>query len=204
MPLTRVAGYALSARRHVRRRGHQLLAVLRGRREGRAVPDRQGRLRGADQPRRGRRLRLARLPADRHAGPAVRLPGPRPVGSRGRAPLRSEQAAAGSRTASPSTATSSSPRRCSPTTWMAKANPTETGGTAAAGRFARPHHDQRRHQPVLRLGVRPRTPHPVPRDGDLRGARQGHDADASWYPRGAARHLRRAGSSRRSSTTSSR
>ena len=63
----------------------------------------------------------------------------------------------------------------------------------ADGRLAGPHHDQRGHQPVLRLGIRPRAAHAVPRDGHLRGARQGHDADPSRHPRGAARHLRRAG-----------
>ena len=64
-------------------------------------------------------------------------------------------------------------------------------------RLARPHHDQRRHQSVLRLGIRPRAAHAVPRDGDLRGTRQGHDADPPGYPRGTARHLRRAGTSGR-------
>ena len=43
--------------------------------------------------------------------------------------------------------------------------------------------------------------HAVPRDRDLRGARQGHDADAPGYPRGTARNLRRAGRIRPSSTT---
>ena len=90
----RLAGHRLPAGRHLRRCRDQLLVVLRGRRPGRAVPDRQGRHRGADQPRRGRRIRLARLPADRHPGSALRLPGARPVGSRGRAPLRPQQAAA--------------------------------------------------------------------------------------------------------------
>ena len=86
---------AYPARRHVRRCRHELLAVLRGRRAGGTVPDRQGRQRRADQPRRGRRLRLALLPTHRHPGPALRLPGARAMGSRRRAPLRSEQAAAG-------------------------------------------------------------------------------------------------------------
>ena len=63
----------------------------------------------------------------------------------------------------------------------------------ADGRLAGPHHDQRGDQPVLRLGQRPRAAHAVPRDDHLRGARQGHDADASRHPRGTARHLRRAG-----------
>ena len=36
-----------------------------------------------------------------------------------------------------------------------------------------------RHQPVLRLGRRPAAAHAVPRDGHLRGARQGPHADAT-------------------------
>ena len=47
--------------------------------------------------------------------------------------------------------------------------------------------------PFFDWGVRPRAAHALPRDGHLRGARQGHDADPSRHPRGAARHLRRAG-----------
>ena len=187
-----VARYAVSARRHLRRRGHQFLAVLRGRREGRAVPDRQGRHRGTDQPRRGGRLRLARLSADRHPGSALRLPRARAVGSGGRASLRPEQAAAGP-------VREVLPRRLRVHPGAVLLRP---GGRRASirpyrqptgGRLARPHHDQRRHQPVLRLGVRPRAAHAVPRDGDLRGARQGHDPDPPGHPRGTARHLRRAG-----------
>ena len=50
----------------------------------------------------------------------------------------------------------------------------------------------RRDQPVLRLGRRPAAAHPVQRDGDLRGARQGHDDAAPGHPGRRARHLRRA------------
>ena len=54
------------------------------------------------------------------------------------------------RTASRSTATSTSPRRCSPTTW--KPHDPADRRRPADGRLAGPHHDQRRHQPVLQLG----------------------------------------------------
>ena len=57
------------------------------------------------------------LPADRHAGAALRLPGPRPLGSGGRVIAATRASCCWTRTASRSTATSSSPRRCSPTTW---------------------------------------------------------------------------------------
>ena len=104
----------------------------------------------------------------------------RAVGSGGRAPLRPEQAAAG-----PVREVLSRRLRV-----HAGAVLLRPGGrqrkrrsgsvlefSPTGRRLTRPHHDQRRHQPVLRLGIRPRAAHPVPRDGDLRGARQGHDAD---------------------------
>ena len=45
-------------------------------------------------------------------------------------------------------------------------------------------------QPVLRLGHRPVAAHPLPRDGDLRGARARAHRQPPRDPRGAARHLR--------------
>ena len=67
----------------------------------------------------------------------------------------------------------------------------DRGTDTADGRLVGPHHDERRDQPVLQLGQRPGAEHAVPRDRHLRGARQGHDADASRYSRGSARYLRR-------------
>ena len=61
------------------------------------------------------------------------------------------------------------------------------------GRLAGPHHDQRGDQSLLRLGVRPCTTHPVPRDSHLRSARQGPDTDPSRRPRRTSGHLRRPG-----------
>ena len=184
-----LAGYRLPARRDLRRCGNQLLAVLRGRRPGRTVPDRQGRHRDAHRPRRGRRLRLARLPAHHHPRAAVRIPGLRPVGPGGRAPLRSEQAAA-----RPVRQVVPRRLRLHPGAVLLRPGSRRPGHRRrpADGRLAGPHDDQRGHQPVLQLGLRPRPAHAVPRDDHLRGARQGHDADASRHPRGTARHLRRA------------
>ena len=59
-----------------------------------------------------------------------------------------------------------------------------------------------RHQPVLRLGPRPPAAPRVPRDGHLRGARQGPDDDPPRRARGDPRHVCRRSRTRRSSTTS--
>ena len=54
------------------------------------------------------------------------------------------------------------------------------------------HAAQRGHQPVLRLGQRPRAAHPVQRDCRLRGARQGPHPDAiPTSPRRSAAPTRR-------------
>ena len=80
----------------LRRQRHQLRAVQRGGRAGRAVPHpRRGRGAhgGADRAHRGGRVRLALLPADGAAGAALRLPRPRTLGSRARAAVQPQQAA---------------------------------------------------------------------------------------------------------------
>ena len=128
---------------------------------------------------RGRRLRLARLPAHRRAGPALRLPDPRPVRPRQGAALQPEQAA-------------DRPLRQGPR----RPGAVGRGGVRLPVRVAR--RVQREglravraqvggRQPVLRLGQRPPPAHPVPRDGDLRGARQGpHDRSTRTSPRSCA------------------
>ena len=197
-----LAGYSLPAGRHLRRRGHQLLAVLRGRRAGRAVPDRQGRHRGrASTSTRSTATSgtpicppspRASATASGCTGRGIPRPGHRcdpskllldPYGKSFHGDFDFTQALFSYDLERRRPRRPAAPRRC---------------------RLAGPHHDQRGDQPVLRLGVRPRAAHAVPRDRHLRGARQGHDADPSRHPRGAARHLRRAGATRRSSTTSSR
>ena len=89
-----LARTAVPARRHLGRRRHQLLAVLRARRAGRAVPVRRRRRGDADRAGRAASAQLALLPAGRRAGPALRLPRPRALrAARGHA-LQPRQAAA--------------------------------------------------------------------------------------------------------------
>ena len=72
----------------------ELLAVLRARGAGRAVPVRRGRQRGARiEISRAHRVQLARLPAGRRPGPALRLPRARAVRPAVRAPLQPGEAA---------------------------------------------------------------------------------------------------------------
>ena len=89
-----VGGAALPARCDLGRRGHQLLALLRARRDGRAVPVRRERQRDAPAPRAPDGAQLARLPSGRRPAPALRLPRPRPLRPRARAPLQPGQARA--------------------------------------------------------------------------------------------------------------
>ena len=88
-----VAGPPVPARRHVRRRGHELRHLLGGRGGGRAVPVRRPHG-GAGPPHGADRALLPRLPARRPAGPALRLPGPRAVGSGPRRARQPRQAPA--------------------------------------------------------------------------------------------------------------
>ena len=79
--------------RDLGRRRHQLLAVLRERDQGRAVPVRRGRRRAARRADGAHGLQLARIPAADRAGPALRLPRPRPLRAAAGAPLQPGQAA---------------------------------------------------------------------------------------------------------------
>ena len=63
------------------------------------------------------------------------------------------------------------------------------------------HHEVGGHQPVLRLGPRPPAAARVPRVGHLRGARARPDEAAPGGARRAARHVRAAWRTRRSSST---
>ena len=63
----------------------------------------------------------------------------------------------------------------------------QPGGLGAA------HDEVGRGQPVLRLAGRPASAPALPRDGHLRGPRQGDDDAASADPRGDPRHVRRDG-----------
>ena len=123
----------------------------RGRRAGRAVPDRRRRRRDARRPARGRRLRLARVPARRAARPALRLPActARTTRSAGTAATRasccSTPTPRRSRARSTGDESLFSYRLRGP---RDSATPTTACGTAR--------HALGRHQPVLRLGRRPR------------------------------------------------
>ena len=169
---------------------------------GRAVPDRQGRHRGrgSTSTRSTATSGTPTCPPSPRA--ALRLPGPRPVGPGCRSSLRSEQAAA-----RPVRQVVPRRLRLHPGAVLLRPGsrrPDHRRPAPADGRLARPHHDQRRDQPVLRLGLRPRAAHAVPRDGDLRGARQGHDRRRiPASPRNCAAPTP-GWPTRRSSTTSSR
>ena len=177
--------------------GDELRPLLRGGRAGRALPDRRRRHRDPRRPDRGRRLRLARLPA-RRSSPA-------------------------SATASGCTARTTPQRghRCNPNKLLldpyAKAIEGQIDGDQSLFSYDFDDPKKRntddslgntmivgRHQPVLRLGQRPAAAARVPRDGHLRGARQGPDDDPPRRARGDPRHLRRRSRTRRSSSTSRR
>ena len=183
-----LAGAGLPAGCDVRRQRHQLRALQRGRRAGRALPVRaRPRRPGQGDPGRadrGRRLRLALLPADRAAGPALRLPRARPLGPRERAALQPEQAAA-----RPLRQGHQRRDRLGP---VAVRLQLRRRGLAQRRRLRPPHDARRGDQPVLRLGGRPPARRPLQRELHLRGPRQGADPAASRRPRGAARHVRRA------------
>ena len=132
---------------------------------------------------RGRRLRLALLPADRPARPALRLPRARPVRARARPAVQPEQAAA-----RPLRQGHGRLDRLGPVAVRLRLRRPRL---AQRRRLGRPHAARRRHQPVLRLGGRPPPQHPLQREPDLRGSRQGAHPAAPRDPRGAARHVRR-------------
>ena len=179
-----LAGARLPAGRDVRRERHQLRAVQRGRREGRALLLRRGRRRDPGRADRGRRLRLARLPAADPARPALRLPGERAVGPGAGAAQQPEQAAA-----RPLRQGHHGRHRLEPE--PVRLHLRRRG--LAQRRRLRPAHDQGRgDQPVLRLGGRPTPRRPLQRVGHLRGTRQRNDRAARGGPGRAARHLRRA------------
>ena len=180
----------------LRRRGHQLRPVLRGRRPDRAVPVRRRRERDPGRPARAQRARLARLPAPDRARASGTATGCT-------APTTRRRVCAATRRSCCSTRT---PRRST--------GDVEWDEALFSYRFGDPDCPQRHRlralrdelggdQPVLRLGRRPAPAHPLQRDGDLRGARQGHDDAAPGHPRGRARHLRGPGAPGDDPSTSS-
>ena len=135
-------------------------------------------------------VRLARLPAAASARAALRLPGARPVRPGARASAATRPSCCSTRTPRRSRARSTGTSRCSRYRF-------DDPDARQRRRQPRPHDALRRGQPVLRLGQRPAAAARVPRDGHLRGARQGPDDDAPRRPRGDPRHLRRRWRTRR-------
>ena len=137
---------------------------------------------------RDRRARLARVPARRQPGHAVRVPRARAVRPGVGPPVQPGEAPAGP----VREGGGRRPRRrpVAVLLLVRRRGADHDGHHAGVVRLAGPHHGLRGGQPVLRLGPRPPAGHAVPRDGDLRGARQGpHDAPPR-RPRRAARHVR--------------
>ena len=152
----------------LRRRGHQLLRVLRGRRARRAVPVRRPAAPGASvRPRRGRRA------------------------TAGTATCPASAPASATATGSTARGTRSDGQRCNPAKLLldpyAKAIDgsvdwdagvlrlplRSTRTSATTDDSARVHAQGRRAQPVLRLGRRPPPAHAAARVDHLRGPRQG-------------------------------
>ena len=165
--------------------GHQLLAVLRGRRGGRAVPVRRRRRRAAGRPGRGRRLLLARLPARRwRPGQryGYRVHGPwdpdeRPALQPGQAaarPVRQGHRGRGRLGRRP----------CFPYNFGDENSRNDDDSAAVRAQV-------RRAQPVLRLGQRParRTSRSTSRSS-TRCTSRASPPRHPGHPRGAARHLR--------------
>ena len=178
-----LAWKALPAGCDLRRQRRQLRDLLRGGRQGRALPDRRRRLRDPARAGGGRRLRLARLRAERAAGHPLRLPRARPVRPGERPPEQPVEAAA--------RPLRQGHRRPDRRRRVALQLPLRRPGRVQRGRLARPHDALGGDQPVLRLGPRPPAAARVPRDRLLRDARQGSDHDPPRRARRRARHLRR-------------
>ena len=115
------------------------------------------------------------------AGPALRLPRPRAVGAPRGAPLQSRQAPARS-------VRQGDPRRRPLGRRRLPATGSARRGRARRPRFGGPRPAFGGHQPVLRLGRRPRSAPAAQRDDHLRGPRQGlHDPHPTCRGRCAAR-----------------
>ena len=177
-----MAGPRLPAGRHLRRCGHQLRALLRGRRARRAVPLLRPRQGDPGHAHRGRRARPPRLPADRRARAALRLPRARALRPGARPAVQPVEAAR--------RPLLEGPRRARRVGRSRVRLPVRRSGQPQRHRLRAVRPEVRRGQPVLRLGHRPVAAHPLPRGGDLRGARARAHRPPPRDPRGAPRHLR--------------
>ena len=111
-----LAWQGVSARRDLRRLGHQLRGVQRGRREGRAVPVRRRRRRDPGDAARGRRVRLARRSSPASSRASATATGCTARTIRPRASGATRTSCCSTRTRRPSTARSTGTSRCSATT----------------------------------------------------------------------------------------
>ena len=124
-------------------------------------------------------LRLALLPADGPARPALRLPGARPVRPRARGCAATRTSCCSTRTPRPPSATIDWDQSLFGYDFGDPDSRNDDDSGAA-------HDARRRHQPVLRLGGRPRASNiPYNETRHLRGARQGPHRAAPRRPRGA-------------------
>ncbi len=148
---------------------------------------------GQRDPRRpagNHRALLAWIPSQREAGPTLRFPRARTVGARARAVVQPREAAARS--------VREGRRRHVGVERSGVPLPLQRARKLAQRARQRPvRRQERRHQPLLRLGLRSAPEHAVAPHGRLRDARQGIHQAASRDSRRPARHLRRHGASGR-------
>ena len=135
---------------------------------------------------RARRPGLAHLPAARRTRPALRIPRLRPVRAQGRATLQPQQAADRPVRPAPSKARSTGHLRASRTTSTIpiKRNDEDSAPHTMMSVVVNPFFDWQEDR---------RASNAVPRDGRLRGPRQGNDQDPSRHPRGDPGNVRRDG-----------
>ena len=185
---------ALSARRHLGRLGRQRRRVLGERAPDRALPVRRRRP-ARDRPDRAARVHprgLARLLPGPAARPALRPARAWALRARGRAPVQPEQAPA--RPLRPRALRRGALARLAlrlPDRQPAR-RPLVRPTRQRPGDAEVPDHRPRPH-----LGAGPAAPAPLVRDGDLRGARQGHDPQPPGPRAADRRHLRGPGLARR-------
>ena len=179
-----MARVAVPAGRDVRRDGHQLRAVLRGRGPGRALPVRRRRPGDRDRAARGGRRSsgTATCPTSARASGTATACTARTTRRAGSGATRTS--CCSTRTRRPSTARSTGTRRCSATSF-------ERPGPAQRRRLGAVPAQGGRRQPVLRLGHRPPAAHRPYNETVIYEAHvKGLTFRNPDIPRGDARHVR--------------
>ena len=151
----------------------------------RTVPVRRPGTRNADRPAGEHRALLARLPAAHQARPALWIQGARPVGSGARTVVQPLEGAARSLRQGDRRALGLE-RGDLPVSLQRAGELEERTRQRALRR------EERRHQPVLRLGQRSAPEHALAPHGRLRNARQGLQPHAPGHSGRPARDVRRA------------